>query len=57
MLIVGLSNSCGINHIILASKISEYNKSLDPELCEALVYEIHEYNEICSPVLDIMDCG
>ncbi len=50
-------NSCGINHVVLVNDISKYYETLDPEFCESIVYRIDEFNEQCSPEIEILDCG
>ena len=50
-------NSCGISHVSIMSDISKYYDTLDPEFCESIVYRIDEFNEQCSPTIEILDCG
>ena len=50
-------NFCGISHVSIISDISKYYDTLDPEFCESLVYRIDEFNEQCSPRIEILDCG
>ena len=55
--ITSTTNSCGISHVILIKDISEYYDTLDPEFCESLVYRIDEFNSMCSPEIEVLDCG
>jgi len=62
VLIIGLiinSNnySCVPQHMILINDISLYEKSLDPEFCEAIVEKINLFNDKCEPKIEILDCG
>ena len=50
-------NSCGISHIGIISDISKYHDTRDPEFCESLVHRIDQFNEQCSPRIEILDCG
>ncbi len=50
-------DSCGISHVMLVGDISKYYETLDPEFCESIVYRIDEFNEQCSPEIEILDCG
>ena len=50
-------DSCGIKHVGIINDISKYYETLDPEFCEALVYRIDEFNDQCSPEIEILDCG
>ena len=49
--------SCGIQHIVIMSNLESYKKSLDPELCDALVEKINLFNNDCKPEVEILDCG
>ena len=49
--------SCGIQHIEIMSNLESYKKSLDPELCDALVEKINLFNNDCKPEVEILDCG
>ncbi len=58
VLLVSFStDSCGIQHISILNDIQKYEESFDPEFCEELVYRIDDYNEICKPEIEILDCG
>ena len=50
-------NSCGISHVVLVNDISKYYETLDPEFCESIVYRIDEFNDQCTPEIEILDCG
>lgn len=50
-------NSCGVQHVILVWEISKYYDTLDPDLCESIMYDIDEFNWSCTPELEILDCG
>ncbi len=41
----------------LVNKITSYEKSLDPEVCEVIVEKIDLFNEQCKPEIEILDCG
>jgi len=49
--------SCGVEHMFILNEINFYEKSLDPEFCEELLEKINSYNDVCSPVVEILDCG
>jgi len=60
--IVGISisltgYSCGIQHMIILNEITSYEKSLEPEFCEAIVEKIDLFNDDCEPQIEILDCG
>ena len=50
-------NSCGIQHVVLINNLQQYERSLDPEICEPLIDEINLFNEQCDPEIEIFDCG
>ena len=49
--------SCGVEHMIIQNEISNYEKNLDPEMCEEIVGKIDLFNYECSPQIEILDCG
>ena len=49
--------SCGIQHMIILSEITSYEKSLEPEFCETIVEKIDFFNDDCEPQIEILDCG
>ncbi|MCE9652189.1 MAG: hypothetical protein K8Q89_03910 [Nitrosarchaeum sp.] len=49
--------SCGFRHITIMNDLKSYEKSLDPEFCDALVEKINLFNLDCKPEVDILDCG
>jgi hypothetical protein len=53
----GLANSCQIKHLTTINEIKEYQKLLDPELCDNLVNKIIELNEECDIEIEPIDCG
>lgn len=57
LLSFGLWNSCGIEQVSILSDIQSYEKTLDPEFCENLVYRILEHNDECDSNIEIIDCG
>jgi len=57
ILSLGLWNSCEIEHVSILSEINTYEKTLDPELCENLVFRILEFNDECGYEVEILDCG
>lgn len=50
-------NSCGFDRIAITNDLQTYERSLNPEFCEKLVGKIDEFNEQCSPYIEILDCG
>jgi len=52
-----LWNFCGIRHIAILDEIQRYETTLEPELCESLIYKIDEFNEACDMEVEIIDCG
>ncbi len=57
LLIILTWNSCGVKHIVLLNDVSNYEKTLDPEFCDALIFKIENFNEQCQPEIEILDCG
>ena len=49
--------SCGVEHMSLLNTINIYEKSLDPEFCEFVLEKINSFNNQCTPVIEILDCG
>ena len=49
--------SCGVDHMLIQNEISNYEKTLDPEMCEEIVEKIDFFNSECSPQIEILDCG
>ena len=49
--------SCGFRHIEIMTDLNSYEKSLDPEFCDALVEKINLFNIDCNPKVEILDCG
>ncbi len=49
--------SCGMEHMFILNDIKIYEKSLEPEFCEEILEKINSYNESCSPIIEILDCG
>lgn len=50
-------HSCGIQHMMILSEITSYEKSLEPEFCETIVEKIDFFNDDCEPQIEILDCG
>ena len=50
-------NSCPIKHVTVANELEQYQKTLDPELCDNLVNKIIELNEECGIEIEPIDCG
>jgi len=57
IIIFGILNSCGINHITIVSDLGKYEQTLDPEFCESLIDRIFEFNDECEQEIEILDCG
>ena len=49
--------SCGIDHMYILNEIKNYENSLNPEFCEEILEKIIVYNDSCTPVIEILDCG
>jgi hypothetical protein len=49
--------SCSVKHIGILNDIKTFEKTLDPELCENIVYRIDVFNDECDPEIEIIDCG
>jgi hypothetical protein len=49
--------SCGLDHMFILNEIKIYEKSFDPEFCESVVKKINSFNDQCTPVIEILDCG
>jgi hypothetical protein len=41
----------------ILNEIKIYEKSLNPEFCEEILEKIIVYNDSCTPVTEILDCG
>ncbi|HSD05211.1 MAG TPA: hypothetical protein VLB45_05600 [Nitrosopumilaceae archaeon] len=54
---IGLSNVCPIKHVQVVDELKKYQKTLDPELCEALVEKIIDLNNQCGIEIEVIDCG
>lgn len=52
-----ISDSCGVQHIAILNDIQKYEESSDPEFCESIVYRIDDFNDMCEPEIEILDCG
>ena len=50
-------NSCPIKHVSVVNELEQYEKTLDPELCDNLVNKIIELNEECGIEIEPIDCG
>ena len=50
-------NSCPINHVTVVNELNQYQKTLDPELCDNLVNKIIELNKECGIEIEPIDCG
>ncbi|MGB1378427.1 MAG: hypothetical protein ACPG6E_04130 [Nitrosopumilus sp.] len=46
-----------MEHMFILNDIKIYEKSLEPEFCEEILEKINSYNESCSPIIEILDCG
>lgn len=57
ILILYSDDLCGVSHIRIISQIESYGKTLDPEFCEKIVEQIDNFNEICEPKIEIIDCS
>jgi len=57
ILVVNISNSCDVKYSIILDDIQKYEKNLEPEFCDDLVYKILELNESCNTDIEILDCG
>ena len=49
--------SCGVEHMSILNEIKIYEKSFDPEFCESILEKINSFNDQCTPVIEILDCG
>ena len=50
-------NSCPVKHVTVVDDLKQYQKTLDPELCDNLVNKIIELNEECGIEIEPIDCG
>ena len=50
-------NSCPIKHVTVINELKQYQKTLDPYLCENLINKIIELNEKCGIEIEPIDCG
>ncbi len=49
--------SCGIAHVEITGGLASYERGMDPESCEELLDRIYEFNDVCAPRVEIVDCG
>ena len=54
---IWFANSCPIKHVTVVNELKQYQKTLDPELCDNLVNKIIELNEECGIEIEPIDCG
>jgi len=54
---LGSWDSCNLKQYELIDAIKVYETSLDPELCESILFKIDEFNEQCDMDIKILDCG
>lgn len=57
VIFLSFSENCGIRHMMINISLEDYEQTLDPESCEALVEQIDLFNEGCEPEIEILDCG
>ena len=50
-------DSCPIKHVVVANELEQYQKTMDPELCDNLLDKIIELNEECEIEIEPIDCG
>ena len=50
-------NSCPVKHVTVVNELKQYQKTLDPELCDNLIKKIIELNEECGIEIEPIDCG
>lgn len=50
-------DSCGLFHMEILRGLDTYHGTLDPELCLDLLDDIYRFNDMCSPTVEIIDCG
>ncbi|ARS64660.1 hypothetical protein NMSP_1042 [Candidatus Nitrosomarinus catalina] len=41
----------------ILNEIKIYEQSLNPEFCEEILEKVIVYNDSCTPVIEILDCG
>ena len=46
-----------MQHLMIINDVKIYDKSQDPELCDALVQKIDLFNDKCEPQVETLDCG
>ena len=54
---LSFDKSCGIDHMYILNEIKNYENSLNPDFCEEVLEKIIFYNDSCTPVIEILDCG
>ncbi|HSB57152.1 MAG TPA: hypothetical protein VLD38_05050, partial [Nitrosopumilaceae archaeon] len=50
-------NSCPIKHVSVVNELNQFQKTLDPELCDDLLNKIIELNDECGIEIEPIDCG
>ncbi|CUR51955.1 conserved exported protein of unknown function [Nitrosotalea devaniterrae] len=52
-----LSNTCPTRQLSIASDIQKYDKTLNPQFCDALNSKISQFNDMCKSNIEELDCG
>ena len=50
-------DSCLIKHVVVVNELEQYQKTMDPELCDNLLDKIIKLNEECGIEIEPIDCG
>ena len=57
IIFLSYDTSCGVEHFVILNEINVNEKSFDPEFCESILEKIDSFNNQCSPIIEILDCG
>jgi len=52
-----LSNVCTVRQLSIAEDTMQYDKTNDPQLCDALNSKISKFNDACKSNIEELDCG
>ena len=52
-----LSHACPLRQLSIADEIKKYDKTKDPQLCDALNSKISQFNDACKSNVEELDCG
>ena len=52
-----LSNVCSMRQLNIAGDEKKYEKTKDPQFCDAINFRISKFNDECKSNVEELDCG